>query len=389
MGEMTSKERLLAAIRHEEPDRVPVAPRMHLWSLEQYGDHNWLRQLKIREELGTDPFIEVFLRVPAYIRNPFSGDYRDLDDVSVEMTVENQGALNRVRRQIHTPAGDLHDVIDLPHPDSEYGLRPSPVMREPLVKGREDVERVRWLLPDPDRVVTATNWPEIIEIVGDRGLLHANPNPGAAAAVMTKAMGMENVMLAFYENRELFDGLLEVLSTFHLAVTRRMLELGAPIIYHSWHNFGTSAGWSPKIWREAFKPLVQSCADLVHSFEAAYLYFDNGPIKPLLPELAEVGVDILETLCPPPVGDVDLAEAKRMIGDRVCLVGNVDAIWVIQKGTPEEVREAVRQSIRAGAPGGGFILGNSDCFFMETPRENIDAFFKAAREFGRYPVRQS
>ena len=68
MGEMTSKERLLAAIRHEEPDRVPVAPRMHLWSLEQYGDHNWLRQLKIQEELGTDPFIEVFLRVPAYIR---------------------------------------------------------------------------------------------------------------------------------------------------------------------------------------------------------------------------------------------------------------------------------------------------------------------------------
>jgi uroporphyrinogen-III decarboxylase len=158
------------------------------------------------------------------------------------------------------------------------------------------------------------------------------------------------------------------------------------LVFVSWHNFGVSAGWSPKIFREAFKPWVKANVELVHSYGALYNYFDNGPIMPLLPDLAEAGVDIVSTLCPPPVGDVDLAEAKRLIGDKVCLHGNVDAIWVVQRGTPEQVREAVREAVRTAAPGGGFILGNSDCFFDKTPLENIKAFFEAAGEFGRYPM---
>jgi len=388
MAEMTSRERLLTAIAHQEPDRVPVAPRFHLWAVEQYGDHNWLRQFELQKEFGTDPIFEVTFRVPAYINHPFSGDYRDLDGVSVEITVENHGDLSTVRRRIYTPAGDLSDVIDLAHPRSRYGLSPSPAHREPLVKGPEDVEKIRFLLPDP-RKVTSSNWPQIIEIIGERGLLQAHPNPGVGAVMMATAMGMENAMLAFYDNREMFDRLLKVFAEYHLEVTRTMLELGAPMIYNTWHDFGVSAGWSPEIFREAFKPLIKVTIDLVHSYDALYLYFDNGPIRPLLPDLAEIGVDILHTLCPPPAGDVDLAEAKRLIGDRVCLLGNVDAIWVVQKGTPEQVREAVREAIRVAAPGGGFILGNSDCFMPGTPRENIEAYFEAAREFGRYPIHLS
>ena len=57
MDSMTPKQRLLVAITHQLPDRVPVAPRMHMWSGEQYGDHSWLRQLKLQEEFGTDPIV--------------------------------------------------------------------------------------------------------------------------------------------------------------------------------------------------------------------------------------------------------------------------------------------------------------------------------------------
>ena len=118
MVEMTSKQRLLTAIRHQEPDRVPVATRMHLWSLEQYGDHNWFRQLKLQNEFGYDPLIDVQFRGASYIREPFSGDYRDLDGVSVDIKIENMGDINQVSRCFHTPAGDLTDRIDMPHPEA-------------------------------------------------------------------------------------------------------------------------------------------------------------------------------------------------------------------------------------------------------------------------------
>lgn len=383
MTEMTPKRRLLRAIAHQEVDRVPISPRMHIWAADLYGTYSWLQQLELQAKYDLDLLIDVHFSLPNYINYPFSGDYRDLEGVSVAIDIENQGEVNIIRRRFKTPAGDLTDEIAMAHPRGKYGLSPSPSHREPLVKTIDDVERVRYLLPDP-RTLLNVNWREIIQVIGERGLLQVHPIFMASGA--TAAMGMTEGMLAFYQDREMFDRLLNVFAEYFQDITRAILEHGAPVIFVSWHNFGVSAGWSPKIYREAFKPVVKANVDLVHSYGALYNYFDNGPIMPLLPDLGDLGVDIISTLCPPPVGDVDLAETKRVVGDKACLHGNVDAIWVVQRGTPEQVREAVREAIRVGAPGGGFILGNSDCFFDQTPRENIEAFFQAAHEFGRYPI---
>ena len=92
----------------------------------------------------------------------------------------------------------------------------------------------------------------------------------------------------------------------------------------------------------------------------------------------------METLTPPPVGDIDLAEAKQMIGDRVCLKGNIDIVYVIKNGTPDMVRSSVRKAIEDAASGGGFILSTSDSIRDASPRENVLAYFQTARESGVY-----
>jgi uroporphyrinogen decarboxylase len=383
MLRMTSKERLLAAIAHQEADRVPLSPRMNLWSADLYGTYSWFQQLKLQAEYDMDMLVDVNYELPNYVNYPFSGDYRDLVDVSVEIDVENQGEVNLVKRCFHTPDGILKDVIAFAHPRGKYGISPSPSHKEPLVKTADDVDRIRHLLPNPATFLNV-NWREIIGIIGDRGLLQVHPRMMMSG--MTAAMGMSESMIGFYKDRDIFDRLLQVYGEYFQKVTRAILEHGAEVVFVSWHNFGVSAGWSPKIYREAFKPWVKANVDLVHEYGAIYNYFDNGPIMPLLEDVAEAGADIISTLCPPPVGDVDLAKTKRLVGNKVCLNGNVDAIWVVQRGTPEQVRDAVREAIHIGAPGGGFILGNSDCFFDQTPRENIDAFFEAAHEFGCYPI---
>lgn len=384
MPTMTSKERLLAAIAHREADRVPVAPRMHLWATEQYKSHDWVVQLRLNEEFGCDGLIDVNYGLPAYVPYVFSGDYRDLDGVSVDITIDNDGQTNTIKRRFRTPAGDLTDQIMQGHPWSTHGLSPSPTIQEPLVKSIKDVDKVRFMLPDPDTCRSNT-WPEIIKIVGDRGLLQVHPR--GMLSGMTAFLGMSECMMAFYDDRELFDSLMRVLAEHYQKMTRRILEWGAEIVFSSWHNFGVSSGWSPQIFREAFMPVIKEHIDLVHSYGALYNYFDNGKLMPIINDIGSLGPDIISSLCPPTVGDVDLAAVKRLIGDRVCLHGNVDAILIVQQRTPADVREAVRQAIRDGAPGGGLILGNSDCFFMNTPRENIEAFFAAAKEFGAYPIK--
>ena len=102
------------------------------------------------------------------------------------------------------------------------------------------------------------------------------------------------------------------------------------------------------------------------------------------PLLKEAGVDIFSTCTPPPVGDFDLAEAKRAVGDRICLKGYVDLLYVVKMGTPELIERTVAEAMEIGKPGGGFILGSSDSFRDGTPVENIRAYFDAARRYGRY-----
>jgi hypothetical protein len=383
MPEMTPRQRLLATIHHQEPDRVPISPRLAYWLAVQYGGGDWLDQLRAQQELGLDSFIHVWAPLPSYINEPFAGDYLDLPDVSLEMTVENQGGYKLVRRQFRTPAGPLTDAIALAPPRSQYGLSPSPELREPLVKDRRDVEKLPFLFVDPARMAH-TNWREMGEIIGERGLWRVQVRPFLSGLV-TAGAGLSQLMMLYYEDRELFDHLLHVCHGYSQQVTRAILERGAPVMFVSWHNLDPSAGWSPRIWRDAFKPLLQEQIDLVHAYGALYHVFDNGKFMSILPDLAEMGVDILSPLCPPPVADVDLGEAKRLIGQRVCLKGNVDVIYVLQRGTTAQVREAVRQAIQEGAPGGGFILSTSGSILGDTPRESIDAFFAAAREFGRYP----
>jgi uroporphyrinogen decarboxylase len=142
-----------------------------------------------------------------------------------------------------------------------------------------------------------------------------------------------------------------------------------------------STGWSPHFFQTFFLPLVVEHVALVHPIGLRPPTTTNR--HRILPWLAEAGVDIVSTLPPPPMGDVDLAQAKAQFGDKLCLNGNIDLLHVIKEGTPEFIRRSVRQAILDAAPGGGFILGTSDSIRDACPA-NVRAFFEAARMYGDY-----
>ena len=375
---MTSRERLLAAIRHEEPDVVPNNPRIHAFLLEYYkGTQKGL--LDAAEEFDFDPLVVTGPSLSNYISSPY-GSYEELTDVSVELSEEKVGDCSKIYRRIETPAGILTDGFLIAPAFGEYGISPNPHRFEYAVKEPADVEKIRYLLPDPTQA-NISHYAGLVQNVGERGLVEVRPTIGADH-YMVDSIGQTNAMVSYYENKEMLTELLNLFHNYNQAVMKVCLEAGVELIFDSWYNCSMSAGWSPQIYQEIFLPLIKENVELTHSYGALYHFYDDGKCMAIIEWLRNCGIDIISTLPPPPIGDIDLAVAKQKIGDTVCLKGNIDLIYVLLKGTPELVREKVREAIRVAAPNGGFILSTSDSIRDGTPLENVRAYFEAAREYG-------
>ncbi len=377
---MTSRERLLAAIRHQEPDRVPVSPRIGAFLNDYYGHSGWAYELKAAEEFGFDPLIFLGSPYPNYVRDP-RASYEDLEDVRVDLGIERHSDHTLVRRRVETPAGVLTDAFRQYKGGIGYGASPNPHWEERLVKDEGDLEALAFLLPQPS-VAAFQPVAEMVQVVGERGLVQVTIE-SAIDHRAGWAYELVDMMVAAYENPGFLRALLDLFHQNCLAETRCALEAGVPVIFTPWYFASLSAGWSPRLYREWFVPRIKEQADLIHDMGGLLHFYDDGKMTAILPWLKDCGVDIVSTLTPPPVGDVDLKQAKEMVGDRICLNGNIDLIYVIKMGTPDQIREAVRGAILDAAPGGGFILGTSDSI-RDTEPENVRAYFEAARDYGDY-----
>lgn len=374
---MTPRERLLSAIRHEEPDRVPVSPRVWAWMLDYYGDCSLPTYLRFCEEFGCDSFWSVGSPNANYLSE--RPDEYDLPEVKIEQFREKEGEFLVVRRIFQTPAGALSDAVRIPPAASKWGIRPDPLITQHLVKTKEDLERLPYLFPPLRREHGEYHQAEAA--LGNRGLVEVLIG-GPLTCRGGDARGTQQLMMDYYEDRALFDRVVELCHQRMMEETKAALEDGVQIVFGSWFYESLSAGWSPKVWREVFLPRLKEQVDLVHSAGALYHFYDDGKLAGILDWLAEAGVDVVSTCTPPPVGDFDLAQAKGRLGRRLCFKGYIDLLYVVKNGTPGIVTRAVREAMEVGKPGGGFILGSSDSFRDGTPVENIRAYFQAAHRYG-------
>ena len=376
---MTGRERILAAAAHQEPDRVPVAPRIHAWMLEHYGDDSLPTYLRMCEEFGGDAFWCEGIGVSSYVYS-WPREY-DIPEVEVEQLRYQQNQCAIVERTFRTPAGILTDKTTIPPARGRWGISPDPMIVEHLVKSKEDFERLPYLRRPI--VADMSGYHRAEETIGDQGVAEVYIH-GPLDCQAGDARGMAELMVDYYDDPAFFDAQLDLFHRHMMDQTRAALEGGVRIIFGSWFYESFSAGWSPAIWREAFLPRLKEQVELVHSAGALYHFYDDGRMMGLLPMLVEAGVDIVSTCTPPPVGDFDLAAAKREFGRDICFKGYADLLYVVKMGTPDLVAATVREAMEIGKPGGGFILGSSDSFRDGTPVENVKAYFDAARKYGAY-----
>jgi len=376
-AEMTGRERIMTTIRHEEPDRVPVSPRVAAWLQAEYGDASLATQLEKLPDM--DPMHIVSDGTPNTL-DSYPDEY-DLPKVEVAQRKYQDGDFIVVERTFHTPAGDLSDRTKIPPSGREYGVSPNPIKTEHVVKGPEDLEALKFILHEVNTnydFLQSTRKP-----LGDRGVVMVCVR-SALDHNAGYARDMQDLMVDYYEDRAFFDAMVEMFHRRSLAQIKAALEGGAEFIFGSWYFNSLSAGWSPAIFAEVFVPQIREHVELTHRYDAYYDYYDDGKLNGSMERIAAAGVDVLETCTPPPVGDFDLALAKEKIGQKTTLKGYVDLLYVVKHGTPERVEETVRDAMQTAKPGGGFIIGSSDSFREGTPRENIVAYFEACKKYGIY-----
>ena len=374
-AEMTSRERLLTTVRHEEPDRVPICPRLVFQWLDPEGSH------RLEELYGPawDHMDILSTGTPNYLIS-YPEEY-ELPEVQVEQTRYEEGNYQVVERAFRTPAGTLSDRTKIPPAGREYGMSPNPIKTECLVKGPDDLDALPYILPSVNQ-----NYDHVHEAagrLGDRGVVMVN--------VMSElchqagdVRDMQDLMVDYYVDRPFFDELLDLFQRRTMDETRAALEAGVEWIFANCYYNSVSAGWSPAIFQEVFVPHLQEQVELTHSYGAHMDYYDDGKLANTMEMIAGCGVDVLETCTPPPVGDFDLRTAKEAIGNKTTLKGYTDLLYVVMRGTPELVERTVAEAMEMAKPGGGFIIGSSDSFREGTPPENMHAYFQSCLKYGQY-----
>ena len=142
---------------------------------------------------------------------------------------------------------------------------------------------------------------------------------------------------------------------------------------------------SPRMYRKYLKPRHKRLFDLIHSQSEAKIFLHScGAIRPLIPDLIEVGVDILNPVQVSAAG-MDTRELKREFGNQLTFWGGgVDTQRILDKGTPQEVGDDVRRHVEDLAPGGGFVFAAVHNIQGDVPPENIMAMWEALQQYGVY-----
>jgi hypothetical protein len=369
MAEMTSKERLLAAIRFQGPDRVPVAPRMWRYMLAHGGSQGHQAYLKYAAEFGLDPMLTFSAGAVIFLPGPGGDSSRLAPKIRIEESVVQESEGRVISRTIHTPAGQLTDRTRLPKRGGQFGIAPNNHIEEYMVKGPEDLPALRELVNACAVREHDTDFAAMARQVGGRALVVAN-----TYSALTHNAGdtypPDLLMIDCFERRAFVEELLDIFQGPMLKATQAALEQGVQMVYCSTFFESMSAGWSPTIYRELFLPRIRAHVELTHRYGSLYHLYDDGKMAATLPMMREVGADLVSTLCPPSSGDVTLAQARQVAGDKMCLTGGVDTVNALWRGTPESIDAAVRDAIRdAATPEGGYILGTSDSITEETPPE--------------------
>ena len=196
--------------------------------------------------------------------------------------------------------------------------------------------------------------------------------------------GMEALMSDMLQDPQMAATLLDRITELRLFQARTFARLGVDVLKLGDDiSMQTGMLMSPRMWRKWFKPRLAEVIQEAKGVNPGLLvqYHTDGDCRAVIPDLIEVGIDMLNPVQPECMDPVAI---KREYGDRLSFSGTIGTQTTMPHGTPEDVRAAVRHMIETVGEGGGLVLAPTHVIEPDVPWENIVAFVDACREFGTY-----
>ena len=385
-NQTTSRGRLLTALAHQEPDRIPL----DLGSTQVTGIHV-IAYHRLREALGLPP-------AETQIYDHIQGLALPDSDLIELLGVDVRGLfpLNSHNWKIvEQEDGEYWSYLDewgithrKPRQDGlYYSVWKAPLERPELTN--QDIADHPWpRLDDPQRIAGLRQLAETHRAAGYAVVLK---DPFAGIFEMAqRIVGMENLLVMMGLNKALaatlFDKLVELKLSFWEMALPELADV-VDVISQA-DDYGTQASQiiSPRMFREQLKPRWKIIFDRLRILapNSRRFFHSCGNVRPLLPDYIELGVEILN-----PVHvrakNMEPVALKRDFGDVLTFWGGgVDTQGVLPNGTPQEVKDDVCRNIESLAPGGGFVFNTVHNIQADVSAENLAAMYEALEEYGIY-----
>ena len=355
---MSPRERVLLALEHRETDRVPTdfLATPETWArlkahLGMEDREQVLRHLGVDVRHPRQPYVG-----PPIVRHP-DGSWKDPWGVRRRSIPNPRGAYDEI---VEHPLACLEDTSQLdayPWPRAEWWDAAS---LEAEIRRLDEVQ--------PYAIA--------LEEFGD---------PGGIFEIAWYLRGMERFLTDMVERPDLAWEIMRRVTDFYLDLLERVLAACGDRIDLIWtsddiaHQRGRLM--SERLWRQLVAPHHERFNHRVHDLGSRVMYHSCGAVRPFIPGLIDIGVDVLDVLQFSASG-MDPLEIKESFGDRLAFHGGIDVQSTLPRSAAVEVRRITRERIDVLGRGGGYVLSPTHNIQPDTPPENILAVYREAGSLG-------
>ncbi len=338
---LTSRERVITALKLKQPDRVPwVESSVHNQLAEKL-----LQRSNFEKATVTQRFAVPGTRIPPEVLEVIALDNLTFS-IAPPRFVKSQSfaGMEMIADGLIKTEADLKKVI-LPDPHSDAFYQPA----------RDFIARFR----------------------GSNRALAVTTRMGISNTYLS--MGMEHFSLMLFDNPKFVWQLMDIFVDWACQAVTKINDLGFDFMIVP-EDLAWKQGplFSPKTVRELFLPRMKKVAEKI---KLPWIYHSDGNLLPIFDDLLTLGMNGLANVEP---NAMDIVELKKKYGRLICLMGNIDLHYTLTRGTPEETEAEVKKRIQELGPGGGYILASSNGLTAYCQPENVLAMSRALLKYGYY-----